>query len=287
MTTFAQTAQQTTPGKNRATHGGPRFTLCWILIAGFAVVILSVGAWMLWGMPSITNVPTVSTSADETDSAQSTSIRSTSSDTVDAQNVPSRPLSAQEATESMTERTEETNLTVGDLMNRERNAAAESKTVDEATQSSFHIVVIAGKDGTEVWSSEDGALLQTQPVGTRLTATARSENGLWLYVQTDDGEGWAEATQLYAFGINSLPVLETRPEMRTESEILFEELGLEVETESGTQPSMSIPEDEETVTAVVTLSGSRLNIRNGPSTESTIIGKAYPDEALGWFILAG
>ncbi len=280
MTTLSQTIQQPSPHKNYEERGQPRHIVRWIVIAMTAIAVLGAGAWVLWRTPDLTSVPTVN--APITNTLTGT--------TEDAQVPGSRPALAQAGADAAVSAAEESATAADEVVATALDTATEHEAVSESPQASSHIVTIAGTDGTVVWPSVDGQLPQTVPVGERLTATARSADNLWLYVQTGEIAGWAETAQLYAFGLNSLPVLETAPNMDAavntlpETAVFSAEYALEVEavTETaiveGTLVESAVETEEMAVAAVVTLATSRLNVRSGPSTESTIIAKAYPEE---------
>lgn len=149
------------------------------------------------------------------------------------------------------------------------------------------IMAVAGINGAELRNSDDGALMTTAPIGAPLTASARSEDEQWLYVQTDEAEGWVEAAQVYVFGIDKLPVRESPPVMETDinEQPQAEEspaapvlanvsANVEVVVDVVTPISVQTPE----ITAMVSLTDGRLNVRSGPDADSAIIAKAYPDE---------
>ena len=262
MTTYSQAIKQHSPNR-------PHFTVRWVAIAVVAVAVLGTGAWMLWNTPDLSSVPTVNVPADAV---------TLNADAADAQVPGSRPASAQ--ADTATSATAEEAVTAADEV-----IATESEAVSESPQASRHIMAIAGTYGTVVWPSADGQLAQTVPVGEQLTATARSADSLWLYVQTDTTAGWAEAAQVYAFGLDSLPVLETPPSVDAtvnsapETAVSSAESALAVDESAETAVVEGpLTTDETTISAVVTLDSSRLNVRSGPSTESVIVAKAYPDE---------
>lgn len=276
MTTLSKTIHQPSPNKNRDEHDRPRHTVRWIAIAIVAIAVLGAGAWMLWLTPDLTSVPTVNTTTTNmlTETAGSAPVLET--DTEDGQALDPHPLL--EPAVAAAAATDEA-LIVDEAAT---DTAEEHSAMSTAAQSSHHIVTIAGLDGTQVW--QDGVLLQTVPVGTRITATARSTDSLWLYVQTDGIEGWAEVAQLYAFGLDSLPLVEAVPAVDAavnsdlDRTIFSAEFGLEVEEAAEMTTEDMQATAEMAVNAVVTLADARLNVRSGPTTESTIIAKAYPDE---------
>lgn len=271
MATLSQTTQQFSPNKQRDERGRPRHIVRWIVITITAITVLGAGAWVLWRTPDLTSVPTVTAPADTAESALTLD-----ADTEVAQAPGSRPAFAQAGADAAVSVPEES-ATVAD-----ETVADE---VSESPQASLHIVAIAGTDGTVVWTGADGQLPQTVTVGERLIATARSADSLWLYVQTDEIEGWAEAAQLYAFNLDRLPVLDTTPNPDAtvntlpETTVFSAEYILEVdEVAETTIVERRLETEEMAVSAVVTLSSSRLNVRSGPNTDSAIIAKAYPDE---------
>ena len=311
MTTLSQTYRQSSPNEPPSDSRRPRHTVRTIIIAIVSIAVLGAGGWMLWRTPALTSVPIMNAPVNTVQSASTLRTETVNTEAETARATGSRATSARGQSGAAARSAEESNTVVDevtvaqvvatdsnattidatDLDATAMNAATASEGVSQAAQTSQPIVTIAGINGAEMW--QESVLLQTMPIGARLTATARSADGLWLYMQADEAEGWVEAAQVYAFGLDSLPVLDTMPATMPETmsgtvldtampetAVFSEELALEVAEVTAIATAADVAETEEvmTVSAVVTLSSSRLNVRSGPTTDSTIIAKAYPDE---------
>lgn len=69
------------------------------------------------------------------------------------------------------------------------------------------LIVVVGIDGGKLASAPDGAVIADLPLGTALTASARTDDSTWLRVQGGDGvSGWIKTEKLVAFNVNGLPV---------------------------------------------------------------------------------
>ena len=69
------------------------------------------------------------------------------------------------------------------------------------------VLAVAGAGGARLYEAPGGELVATLPVGTTLTADARTADGLWVSVATADGvSGWAEVAELVLFGLRDLPI---------------------------------------------------------------------------------
>ncbi len=167
------------------------------------------------------------------------------------------------------------------------------------------LIAVVRTDNTELRSGDGGVTLL--PTSTLLRVTGRSADGGQLYAHTDDAAGWITADQVFAFGIDRLPILDGTPVTVMASEepaatIVNVEVAAAVDTGAGETGTVEIATaeastagtmvavngvdnaatletvDEASITATVALASSRLNVRAGPATSYAIIAKAYPDE---------
>jgi Tol biopolymer transport system component len=151
--------------------------------------------------------------------------------------------------------------------------------------------------------SETGQLA----TGTALTAWGRSADGEWLVVvASSGGAGWVQVADVVVFNIETLPVLDSTTGLPTTAQAPSEpsapqaaptlpppaappatatEGATPIAPEAGekgaaTEPSATqgapLIVDGNVITASVTLTDSRLNIRSGPGTEFRIVDKAGP-----------
>lgn len=173
------------------------------------------------------------------------------------------------------------------------------------TPSSQRMVVIAGTEGATLLTTPGGEQIQSLAIGALLNATGRNVESTWLYVDSADGvTGWVAVDQIVAFGIEKLPIVTvTAPgpalavadeqAMSTKSRPVTVTTALSATAEITptavvTAMNRATAGDTERgdgteaaatgVTATVTVSGARLNIRSGPGTRYGIIGKASRNE---------
>lgn len=130
--------------------------------------------------------------------------------------------------------------------------------------------------------------------GALLMIQGRSADSLSLYVQTETrATGWVAARSLLVVNINSLPVVEqlatpmaAMDADSTSADPSVEELP-QTSTDSGTELTLlatptpmkdreAVTAVTSSVTAIVTLSTNRLNLRAGPATSYPILAKAEP-----------
>lgn len=264
------------PGNGSA--AGPRFgrTIRWIVILAAIAATLGVGFWLRqYGLGgTIAGLPIVESIEEQTTTTNTSAVPAVGAAGVA---LPVVALSAPEV-ETMAAETEQTPVTDA--------AEADSEPNTDATTNALHIVTIAGTNGAALRNA-NGDLLQTISTGTPLSATARSADGLWLFIVAGELQGWVERTQVFGFGFSQLPVKDNAPDM---TPMVEESPAVEEALEAISATAAAISSDEATeeaaaggleqtgVLATVTLDSARLNVRRGPSTESVIIAKAYPDE---------
>lgn len=148
---------------------------------------------------------------------------------------------------------------------------------------SVEAVVAIG--GADVWDEETGVRVGDVPQGELLTATARSEDGNWLYVTLPDGtQGWTAIDQVIVFDADRLAV-----EPMLVTPIAITPTPVAGESASTAQTESASAEDDEMIlrptpvggdvpTARVAVTDSRLNLRAGPASTYPVIAKALPDE---------
>ncbi|MEM7132990.1 MAG: SH3 domain-containing protein [Chloroflexota bacterium] len=177
------------------------------------------------------------------------------------------------------------------------------------------VVAVVGTDDVHLLNPDDGNVLETIQSGTPLKITKQSEDGEWFFANIGDLAGWVEAEAVLAFGTGNLP---TEPLTISIEEISVvapptsDEASDGAQQTAGTDESLSVAIDNapiqfastagtdsnpatlvqtdvsevdvveadvtEAVVGTVTLVDSRLNVRSAPTTSSTIVAKAYPDE---------
>jgi hypothetical protein len=85
-------------------------------------------------------------------------------------------------------------------------------TISQATPSAPLVLAVVRNQGTVLHDRPDGEQLQTFVGGSLVTARLRSQDNLWVLVETRDGtEGWVKVTTLLAAGLNRLPVEQPTP----------------------------------------------------------------------------
>ncbi|MEM7133973.1 MAG: SH3 domain-containing protein [Chloroflexota bacterium] len=177
------------------------------------------------------------------------------------------------------------------------------------------VVAVVGIDDVHLLNPDDGAVLETIQSGTPLKITKQSEDGEWFFADIGDLAGWVEAEAVLAFGTDNLstePLLISLESISVESIPAADEASSEPQQITGTDESLSVTIDNapiqfasttgtdsdsatlvqtdvteedaaeadatEAVVGTVTLVDSRLNVRSAPTTSSTIVAKAYPNE---------
>lgn len=148
------------------------------------------------------------------------------------------------------------------------------------TPTSPNISVIVRGGGATLWQGDNSAFLSTLAPGARLTATQRSTDGRWLYVQGDKLSGWVALSEVLVFNTQVLPAQDVAitPVAPTATPAATTPAATPSQstTVSNTQTAAVAQADQPT--AQVTLQGRSLNIRSGPGVNYTIIGAAQPGE---------
>lgn len=169
------------------------------------------------------------------------------------------------------------------------NTTADTKAVAVVT-APRSLVAVAGIDGVQLWNAE-GQPVTTLDIGAKLQATARTADGQWLMVETEQGSGWAQAAQVVAFDLAELPVTDrTAPTITASAPADAASVAaassttaastqpvLSTETQAPSTPTIDAQAADTTtttaVTAVVATSGANLNMRSGPSTSDKLVTK--------------
>lgn len=164
--------------------------------------------------------------------------------------------------------------------------AASSRAVDTNGIQGAIVAVVRGGGATlqaDV-AATGGAALNT---GTALSAVGRSADSSLLYVIGPGGEtGWVPQARVVIFNVETLPVIDEQSILAGQEAagaagepVDNGEAGEIVLPPATLEPpsGLETPPGDGVVTARVTLTASRLNIRAGPSTQFVIIGKADPD----------
>jgi Tol biopolymer transport system component/uncharacterized protein YraI len=155
------------------------------------------------------------------------------------------------------------------------------------------VAVVRG-GGAALLAEPDGAVLSQLPTGAAVTARARSADSGWLQVSTSTGlAGWLETSKVVIFNVATLPVAGETANTDDAGLISGPTLPEEVNEggengHGGDSPAGQLPatvngssqDNGNEITATVTLTDSRLNIRSGPGTSYPIVGKAIAAEVL-------
>ncbi len=200
--------------------------------------------------------------------------------------------------------------------------AAQSETkVEESSEPgapSQSIVAIAGVYGAGLTDRPQGETLFTAPIGTVMQAVGRTEDGTWLFVMRDAVvkggvelepalAGWTLKTDVIAFSIENLPVLQPDEAQSilpdglalAEDSIAGQASDSEAsiaQIDSAGDAEANSVDDVLAVTGFVNLAASRLNVRSGPGTATAIAGKLLPDatvsvlgrsEDAAWLLITG
>lgn len=171
------------------------------------------------------------------------------------------------------------------------------------------LIAVVGSAGATLRTTPDGDTLRALSTGTALTAVGRNTDGSALFVRTTDADtGWVDVKEVVVFNVKSLPVQDTAPATETTETVaavtdtMTQPVTVTVTVIASTEvtepvavaptatPAAAIqalrptPVADGQPTAQVTMSGSRLNIRSGPGTSFSVVGKALPREI---FIVQG
>jgi Tol biopolymer transport system component len=161
------------------------------------------------------------------------------------------------------------------------------------------LVAVVRGGGADLYDKPGGTVTQQLPTGTALTAWGQSADGTWLVVVSASGAaGWVQTDRLVAFDIESLPILDPATGQQSAPPASSSAVSETVQSPSpaetpanadaGQAPASSAtgaPSTSEStsapvggqITASVTLTDARLNIRSGPGTDFPIIDRGQPN----------
>jgi Tol biopolymer transport system component len=184
--------------------------------------------------------------------------------------------------------------------------AAQPASAQTNTPTGVRVVVNIG--GATLFSAQ-GDETDLLPPGARVTAVARTEDGLWLQVVTEEGEVfWSATDEIVGFGLSRLPVIhgpsipaasaknigvDSTPALHTASDAAeptttmtttIAATPVAVADATGPQPAGTLRADEKRanvgVGATVTTGQQRLNVRSGPGEAYPVIAKGAAGERL-------
>jgi hypothetical protein len=173
-----------------------------------------------------------------------------------------------------------------------RQTVAQSTTGAPATD---QLAVVGGR-GAQMWDEQTPPQSISLPAGALLVVKGRSEDGAQMFVQTEGGEvGWVGAGGLLLVDSAKLPVITPRPapgitQTVAAGAVLGESFASTQLTP--TQPIVVLPtvtpsarstKPEAALSAVVSLQGSRLNLRSGPDVAYPLVDKAEPGSQ--WLVI--
>jgi Tol biopolymer transport system component len=149
------------------------------------------------------------------------------------------------------------------------------------------LVAVVRGGGATLYDLPDGEAMGQLPTGTALTAWGRNSDGTWLVVTATTGAaGWIQASTVVVFNVDGLPILDgTQPAPVGQGAGMADMGGTPVPMPEGTDampaaqptaPAAATPAalGDGEITATVTLTDSRLNIRSGPGTGFGVVAKA-------------
>lgn len=176
------------------------------------------------------------------------------------------------------------------------------------------LIAVVGSAGATLRTTPGGESVRILSTGTALTAVGRTADGNSLFVRTTDAaSGWVDVKDVVVFNVKSLPVQEDAAGAVTESTGAGEAAAADTTqpvtvtatttvsatgstttttsvtatATSPTTPAQALrptPVADGQPTAQVAMTGSRLNIRSGPGTSFSVVGKALPREV---FVVQG
>jgi Tol biopolymer transport system component/uncharacterized protein YraI len=159
------------------------------------------------------------------------------------------------------------------------------------TNAPTNLRAIVGAHSAVLLATPGGAALRTLPPGTVVMIWQRTIDSHWVHGQTDQGEvGWLQTEYLILFGVEELPIVLDAPIAveqlnatttlsSTATRALTVEGAPAVTATVAAMPTSPAATQEATiatesrVTATVTLSEGRLNVRAGPGVDYEIMAK--------------
>ena len=141
------------------------------------------------------------------------------------------------------------------------------------------LVAVVRGGGAALYDRPNGTETAQLSTGTALTAWGRTADGQWLVVAASSGaSGWVQTANVVVFNAEELPVLDATtglpaaPGTETSGEPAT--AAAPVPTAEAPAESPAPATDPNAITASVTVTNARLNIRSGPGTDFTVLGKA-------------
>jgi dipeptidyl aminopeptidase/acylaminoacyl peptidase len=131
-------------------------------------------------------------------------------------------------------------------------------------------VAVVGAQGAVLHHVLTQAPLAELPPGALVTVMARSPDGQLLFASSEaQTSGWVAITELLVVDVNNLPMM--TPPTTDSLPLTVTQLISQV---AGLQPILVPTAEPPAATALVTLQGSRLNLRSGPGVAYPVVGKA-------------
>lgn len=171
-----------------------------------------------------------------------------------------------------------------------RAAALPTRRAASSASRAIEVVGVVGVAGAQLLSAPNGELIQALPVGATISLLGRTQAGDWLQARLSSGvTGWVSATEIVAFNLPGLPVSDATASAATDSSAGATGSATPSPAEESAAGSATPIAAEEAApalstanlpTGVVILSGGRLNIREMPSTDGTVLAKAMPGDTL-------
>ncbi|MCC6458561.1 MAG: PD40 domain-containing protein [Caldilineaceae bacterium] len=149
------------------------------------------------------------------------------------------------------------------------------------------LVAVVRGGGAGLYDRPGGTETQQLPTGTAVTAWGRSTDGQWLVVTASSGAaGWLQVADVVVFNIETLPVLDSATGLpsatgaqENSAPTAAQPGPTQSPVEEDATPQGAAPTDPNSITASVTVTDSRLNIRSGPGTNFAIVDKADPGDS--------
>ncbi len=171
-------------------------------------------------------------------------------------------------------------------------------TASGPTGSENSLVAVVRGGGVALYDRPGGTETQQLPTGTALTVWGRSDDGQWLVVVASSGEaGWVQVAQVVVFNTEVLPVFDSVSGLPTAPDATSASIAGDAESVltaaplstsslnqedapvvAGATPSAPSVIELTGITASVTVTDSRLNVRSGPGTAFTIVERADPGD---------
>ena len=176
-----------------------------------------------------------------------------------------------------------------------------------ATSNVAAITAIVGAQSAVLQAVPGGETVQPLAPGVALTAIGRNADDQWVQIETSDGvTGWIKTATLILFGISQLPVVDvtvvasesqpiivatvpttiTAPLSSTiavsgvDATASLVDATASVTDTTSTSSTLEIVDQGAVITATVTATGARLNVRSGPGTDYPVLAKVTTGQIL-------